>query len=146
MTITPKNGDLTAGIAGQYAEDIARDHDPIITGDLPAFGVTTDETAASGNDLEARTVVGFDANGKIVPADISDADPANHIVAVGVLAYAVDASAADAPAHVWRTGCLNPEMLVWPASYDTDAKKAKAFEGAPSPTQIIIRKIATLAV
>lgn len=143
MAITPQNGDLTAGIAGQYSETINAPANSLLTGDTPAV-FTTDETVLSGENLEALTVVGFDANGKIVPAvEASEASP---VQAIGVLVYAVDATAGDAACHVYRGGVFNPDELVWPATYDTDAEKAKAFEGAPSPTQIVIRKIQTLAV
>jgi hypothetical protein len=35
---------------------------------------------------------------------------------------------------VIRTGHLNMDVLTWDTSYDTDAKKAAAFEGSVSPT------------
>jgi hypothetical protein len=40
----------------------------------------------------------------------------------------------------FRAGCFNPAALNWHASYDTDDKKAAAFRGAPTPTNILIRK------
>ncbi|MEP2533558.1 head decoration protein [Shimia sp.] len=143
MTITPNNGDLTAGIAGQYAESINPEAEALVTGDVPAV-FSTDETILSGEDLEALTVVGFDGNGKIVPAVA--ADGGTPVQAIGVLVYAVDATGGDAPGHVYRGGMFNPDMLVWDASYDTDAEKATAFNGAPSPTQIVIRSITTFSV
>jgi len=75
-----------------------------------------------------------------------DAVPANSIAPVGVLPYAVDASGGDVGAEIWRSGNFKPSALVWPATYDTDAEKAKAFEGAPSPTQIVITETRTFAV
>lgn len=41
---------------------------------------------------------------------------------------------------IYRAGCFNPDLLNFGASFDTDAKKFAAFEGAPSPTNIIIRR------
>lgn len=35
---------------------------------------------------------------------------------------------------VYRSGHWNMDALVWDVSYDTDAKKAAAFEGSVSPT------------
>lgn len=146
MPITPLNGHLTAGLAGQYSETINPPVDELFTGDTPAVFDTV-ETVLTGQDLASLTVVGFDSNGKIVPAVEGGGTP---IQAVGILMYATDTSAtglnADAEAHIYRGGVFNPDLLVWDASYSTDALKAKAFEGAPSPTQIVIRKIATLAV
>jgi len=142
MAITPQDGGLTAGIAGQSSEIVNPPVDELITGDLPQYGVDTDEVVLTGQDLPALQVVGFDGAGKVIPAEDGVTQ------AVGFLPYAVDTATpgTDLTARVIRTGCLNPDRLVWDASYGTDAKKAKAFEGAPSPTQITIRKIATLSV
>ncbi len=140
MTITPQNGDLTAGIAGQYSEDVSPALDALTTGDHPAV-FTTDETVLTGQVLAAWTVVGFDGAGKIVPANNTT------VPAVGILVYPTDTSAtgtnSDATGAVYRGGCFNPDLLVWDVAYSTDALKAKAFEGAPSPTQIITKKIQT---
>lgn len=142
MAINPQDGSLTAGIAAKSTEDVNPPVDELVTGDLPVYGADTDETVLTGQDLDALTVVGFDNNGKVIPAEHGVTQ------AVGFLPYAVDTATpgTDLTARVVRTGCLNPEVLVWDASYDTDAKKHKAFEGAPAPTQIVIRKIATMAV
>lgn len=140
MPINPENGDLTAGIAGQYSEAINPETDALVTGDVPQV-FTTDETVLTGQTIAALTVVGFDGAGKIVPAVDGTVDP------IGVLVYATDTSAtgtnADAVAAVYRGGVFNPDALNWDASYDTDAKIAAAFEGAPSPTQIVLKKIQT---
>jgi len=139
MPITPTNGDLTAGIAGQYSETINPAPDALLSGDTPAV-FTTEHDVKAGEDIEALTVVGLDSNGEIVPAEHGVTQ------AIGVLVYAVDASSGSERGQVYRAGCFNPDALVWPARYDDDAKKKDAFAGAPTPTQIIIREIATLAV
>jgi hypothetical protein len=41
---------------------------------------------------------------------------------------------------IYRQGNFNPAALNWHPSYDTDDKKAAAFRGSPTPTNIIIRK------
>ncbi|TJV70708.1 MAG: hypothetical protein E5X76_18095 [Mesorhizobium sp.] len=41
---------------------------------------------------------------------------------------------------IYRAGNFNPDALNWDASFDTDAKREAAFRGAPSPTNILIRK------
>jgi len=136
MPITPQNGDLTAGLAGKYSETINPAVDALLTGDYPQV-FSTDETVLTTQDLAALTVVGFDGSGKVVPANNTT------VAAVGILVYATDTTGGDAVASIYRGGCFNPDLLVWDAAYSTDALKAKAFEGAPSPTQIIIRKIQT---
>lgn len=142
MALTPKNGDLTAGLAGQRSETIGASPDPLITGDVPAvssdiYGVNADEVLAENE------VVGFDGDGYLVPAVLGT------VAAIGVTKYGADATgAADGAvyAEVWRTGVFNPELLVWDATYDTDAKQKAAFEGAPTPTAIYVRKPTTMTV
>lgn len=64
--------------------------------------------------------------------------------AAGVLMYPVTTggSGDKLVARVLRSACVNPDRLVWDASFDTDAKKYAAFEGSPSPTQFVLRKLA----
>lgn len=63
---------------------------------------------------------------------------------IGVTTAPVKASATDQRVAAFRSGCFNPEALTWHASYDTDAKKAAAFRGSPTPTNILIRKFASV--
>lgn len=133
MALTPVNAGLAAGIAGRYTETINPNAAPLLTGDTPEV-VIVDETVLTSQTLAALTVVGFNGAGKLVPAVLGTT------AAVGILVYAVDTTGGDKIASIYRGGCFNPDLLVWGASYDTDAKKRKAFEGAPSPTQIVIRK------
>ena len=134
-TLTPVNGDLTAGIAGKSEDTLNPRTAALLTGDFPHVA-STEENVAAVQDLAALTVVGFDGDGRIVPA------AEGSVAAIGVLPYAVTTGVGvtDVYTNVYRTGVFNPDLLVWDASYNTDALKAKAFEGAPSPTQIIIRK------
>lgn len=140
-TIQPQI-DRAAGVAGQSDDTILPEEVSYITGDFPHV-VSEDLTVLDGEDLSALHVVGFDGNDKIVEAD-PGADPA--IPAIGIMSYAAAPSGADATAGVFRTGVFNPDLLVWPAWYDTDAKKAAAFRGAPSPTQIFLVKPTQMGV
>jgi hypothetical protein len=66
---------------------------------------------------------------------------------IGVLVAAADATGvATMRAKVWRGGVFNPDLLVWHADYTTDELKRLAFEGSPTPTQVVIRKPATMTV
>jgi hypothetical protein len=146
--ITPKNGDLTAGVAGQSEDIIGASPDPLVTGDAPAMysepmGVAADQV------LPARTVVGLDGSDNIVAAELDETTPANTIQAIGFIMYAIDttgAAAGDVEIEVIRGGVYNPDLLVWDDTYDNAAKKRSAFRGAPSPTAIIIRKPTTMTV
>tara|TARA_Y100000593_G_scaffold83521_2_gene157516 strand:- start:18132 stop:18584 length:453 start_codon:yes stop_codon:yes gene_type:complete len=147
-TITPKNGDLTAGVAGQSSDTINPSPDPLITGDAPAL-FTEPLGVAADTVLEARTVVGLDSNGNIIQAVEDAGTPANNVQAIGFVMYAIDTTGeADGAVEVEvvRGGVFNPDLLVWEAGFNTDALKRGAFRGAPSPTSIIIRKPTTMTV
>lgn len=148
MALTPKNGDLTAGLAGQRSETIGASPDPLITGDFPAVSSDIYPMAAD-LVLEGNTVVGFDADGNLVEPVRGSADPADDIAPIGVAKYAYDndgGADGDQMAEVYRSGVFNPDLLVWPVSYATAEQKRRAFEGAPSPTMIFIRKPTTMTV
>ncbi|MFU1607313.1 head decoration protein [Sulfitobacter pontiacus] len=136
--ITPQ-AHLRGGIAAQSADEIFADHVDFVGGDKPAIFATV-ETILSGQNLPAMSVVGFNGDDKVVEADGAT------VKAVGVLPYAVDASDGDVGAEIWRGGNFKPEALVWNAGYADAAAKQKAFEGAPSPTQIVITPTRTFAV
>lgn len=141
-TINPKNGDLTAGVAGQSSDIINPSPDPLVTGDVPAL-FTEALPVAADMVLAAREVVGFDANDNIIPAVLDEATPANDVQAIGFVMYAIDTTGqADGAVEVEvvRGGVFNPELLVWEAGFDDYAKQRAAFRGAPAPTGIVIRK------
>ena len=141
MAITPRNGDLTAGVAGSNTEVINASPDPWLTGDHPPV-VTTDELVAASQNIPARTPVGFNGSGALVPA-VDGTTPA-----IGIVVYETVTGAGDTTVRtgVYRQGVFNPTLINWPASYNTDEKKRLAFNGAPSPTAIVLRKPQTLTV
>lgn len=132
-TLTPENGDLTAGLAAQRSFTVDPPAPLLVTGDVPAL-FTTDELVAASQNIPARTPVKF-SSGALVPAT-------DGAVAVGITVYAVVTGGGDTTvrAPIYRGGVFNPDALNWPASYTTAEKKRLAFEGAPSPTAIVIRK------
>ena len=71
-------------------------------------------------------VVGLDANGNLAPANAT-------IKAIGV---AYTAGVVGERGLYWYAGHFNSDMLVWDASFNTPAKKAAAFQGSPTPTDI----------
>jgi hypothetical protein len=99
--------------------------------------VATTETLATAAAFGAATLTGGANAVATAPA------------AIGFVKYAADNSAGGDGAikvEVTRMGCFNPDALTWDASYDTLAKKLYAFEGAPSPTAIIIRQPTAMTV
>lgn len=105
----------------------------LFSGSEPA-PATEDFPVASGVAIPAFSVVGL-SSGNLVLAE-QDGDPA----AIGITTAPVLNTGAAQRVAIFRTGCFNPDALNWHASYDTDAKKAAAFRGAPTPTSILIRK------
>ena len=87
-----------------------------------------------GQALRQFEVLTLDADNLLVPAQ--EGAPAMFVCTQAVAAP----TGAGVTVPVWHAGCFNPDALLWHASYDTDAKKAMAFHGAPSPTRIMIRK------
>lgn len=99
--------------------------------------VTEDFPVKASSDLAAFSVVGLDADGNLAMAKTTS----TAVVPLGVLTMAAKtASGETTRAAIYRAGNFNPAALVWHADYDSDAKKAAAFRGSPTPTNIVIRK------
>lgn len=112
----------------------------LISGSWPTLSPGYPMEVAPDQELKQFEVVGLDANGKLVPAVWAD-DPADAVQAIGVCTQAVVGnSSGTTTVPMFYSGCFNPDMLVWDSSFDTDEKKMKAFVGAPTPTQILLRK------
>lgn len=69
-TITPKNGDILAGVAGQSSDIIDAPGELWFTGDHP-YPASFPYPVRADAVIPARTPVGFDAGGYIVPATYS---------------------------------------------------------------------------
>jgi hypothetical protein len=137
----------TAGIPAQNSDTIVAADVYLITGNEPAI-MTKDEIVAFSQTIAALTVVGKNPAGEIVPAVLDTVTPANSIKPIGVaIIGATTGGTGDKKGlPVYRAGCFNPDALVWPASFDTEAKKQAAFEGSPAPTNIILRRPKTHTV
>lgn len=137
-TLTPPIRSGTAGFPGQNSYDIPVTDVSLFAGNLPE-SFSEELLVAASQTLGLYTPVGFDGNGRLVPAVSGTTQ------AIGITLHAIttDASTNYRGIHVLRVGCLNKDAINWPASYDTDAKKIAAFRGAPSPTQIIVKSVKT---
>lgn len=131
---------FNAGVPSQGSDSFAVLPEGMIVGEYPAQFVQDIPTAFS-QTLAAYTVVGLNAAGEVVAATWN-ATPASAIKPIGILMYPVTtgASGAKPAARVLRSGCVNPDRLVWGATFDTEAKRLTAFEGSPSPTHFVLRK------
>ncbi len=93
---------------------------------------TTELTiTASGADIDLALYSVINGTGVLADYNATpDAGTADYILAEPILI--ADGDTMTVP--VYREGHFNMDALVWDASYDTDAKKAAAFEGSVSPT------------
>ena len=119
--------DSGLGIPAKTSDTIGPTPDSVFFSSHPA-PVTFEEVVAASQTLAAWTVVGKDANGRLVKATWN-ATPANAINPIGVLAEAIttDASTNYKGALVYKTGHFNFARLVFDATFDTEAKKLAAM-------------------
>lgn len=137
-TLNPIKGDLTAGVATKSSDIINAQEDAFVTGDAPAQSWMM-LPAAAAQTFTARQVVGLNGSGKVVPAVLGT------VAAIGYIVYAPSAATVlDQMVSVMRQGVFNPDLLTFDATYNTAEKKRLAFEGAPSPTSIILRAPETM--
>lgn len=135
MVTLPTNMAQLAGFPGQWSDTIAPVAEGLIVGETPAV-VVQDMVMAASQTILAYTAVGFDGSGNLVPA-ISGTTQA-----IGITLYDIVTPASPVQGvPILVQGCLNKDMITWPASYNTDEKKLEAFRGAPSPTSIVVRKV-----
>ena len=139
---TSPNRSFNAGVPSQSSDSFTVLAEGMIVGEYPAQFVQDIPTAYS-QTLTAGMVVGLDASGEVVRATWN-ATPASAIKPIGILMHGVTtaASGTKPTARVLRSACVNPDRLTWHASFDTDTKRLNAFEGSPSPTQFVLRKLA----
>lgn len=127
------NSSQEAGIPYQWEQEINPGLSDLITGHEPAL-LTMDLVVAGGQTIPALTPVTKDENGNLVAATAGT--PAIGITIVDVVTAADETKGAP----VYRAGCFNPDALNWDDSYADDAAKFAAFEGAPTPTNIVMRR------
>lgn len=123
-----------AGVPGQWSEDLTAVDIALVTGHEPGI-MTRDHLVDASVTIGTLMPVGL-SNGRLVPA-VSGTTQA---IGVAVIGITTDSSTTYKGIPVYRAGCFNPDKLNWPASYDTEAEKFAAFDGAPTPTNIVIRR------
>ncbi len=101
-------------------------------------GISARVAGLAGNSLASTETM---TNGAFGASTLTGGLDQVGVRPIGITFYAVSTptSGNKVGAPVYIAGCFNPALINWPASFDTDAKKYAAFNGAPSPTQIIMR-------
>lgn len=110
---------------------------PVFLSDSPEV-FTTIETVKETNaeqTFKYLEVVGLDNTGALVKA--TAVGGAARPIGVLTADITIPANTAGKKIPVYRGGHFNIDRLIWPAAFDTDAKKLAAFKGAVSPTQIV---------
>lgn len=135
MAINLPNEEAGAGLPTQWDDTISATLASLRSGDQPGW-MTEDLIIAASQNLPAYSPVGFDGSNRIVPA------VSGSVQAIGLTLTAIvtDASTTYKGAPILRVGCVNPDRIAWPASYDTEVEKMNAFRGAPTPTNMIVRR------
>lgn len=141
-TFTPPNEPWKAGFPSQSSDTVNAVAQGLIVGETPAV-VMEDMTIAASQTIAAMyTPLGFDGSGNLVPAvwDATYASAGVRPVAILMRPITTPASPVQG-IEALRQGCVNMDLIAWPASFDTDEKKLEAFRGAPTPTSIVVRKV-----
>ncbi len=112
--------------------------DILLSGSWPILSPGYPLPVTADLELQQFAVVGLE-DGALVLATHDD-DPEVAIKPIGVLTqHVVGKSDGTTTVPVFYSGCFNPDALVWDDSFDTEEKKRAAFEGSPTPTQVLIR-------
>lgn len=147
--ITPLDYTSVPGIPYQWNQDVNVLPEGLSTGDSPTR-FTQDLPFAPSQVILARTPLMFNANKQLVPAQpyvpANGETPASGGVAIGFALIDIVVGTSSISAPVVRSGCYNPNLLNWDDSFTTTAQKMGAFEGAPTPTHIILRAPSTASV
>ena len=129
------------GIAGFATESWQSAEEPRYGEGVPTTTHKT-VTSAAAATFKLYAVVHIAANGAITMAEHDGtASDANAILA----APAAFTAGQSMSLPFYREGHWSMDGLVWDASFDTDAKKAAAFEGSTSPTIFVSKKLFTNA-
>lgn len=142
MTVTLPYLSQGAGIPRQDSDTIVSSGKDLFVGDEPRR-FTQDKPVAASTTIKDLEVVGFNASGNLVPAVYDATYEENGVrpIGIAVLGITTPSSGALKGLPIYRAGCVNIDAIEWPASFDTDAKKFAAFEGAPTPTNFVLRRV-----
>lgn len=124
-----------AGIATHEVSDTFT-QDELFNSAIP-MPSTEDHPVGENTEFVVGSAVGLNA-GVLVLATTGGGSP---VQAIGVAAAPVTTGAGGSDSiPIYRTGNFNVDALTFDASFDTLAKKKAAFQGAPAPTNIIVRE------
>jgi len=128
-TNTPYPGGASYG-SDRYSAD-----PELFWGQHPA-PFTVNLTVKENTDIPAHAVVAYDPATKALTLHQQGSG-----TPIGITTDPVQTGAGEeASVGIYQAGHFTMQALVFDASYDTDEKKAAAFNGADTPVQILITK------
>lgn len=127
-----------AGFPGQWSDEINPVREGLILNNPDV--VTEDMTIAASQTIVQYTPVGFNASGDLVPALWASDNTAVKPVGITLFPITTPAGTPLKGVPILIQGGLNVDMINWPVSFDTIEKKLEAFRGAPTPTNIVVKK------
>lgn len=89
-------------------------------------------TVAPAQEIEYLAPVSFNEDDELVNAVAGTP-------AVGIAMFPITTETETRTVSVMRSGVVNPEAIAFGPSYDTAAKRAAAFRGAPAPTNFLVK-------
>ncbi|MBI1620011.1 head decoration protein [Aquamicrobium zhengzhouense] len=127
-----------AGFPGQWSDEINPVREGLILNNPDV--VTVDMTIAASQTIAEYTPVGLNAAGDLVPAVWAADETAVKPVGITLFPITTPAGTPLKGVPILIQGGLNVDMIKWPVSFDTFEKKLEAFRGAPTPTNIVVKK------
>lgn len=124
------------GVASFSSETFGNPDEPRFGEGVPTTTNITITASGAAINLPLYAVLNAAGNALADYNDPRDAGCANYILAEPITI--ADGDSMTVP--VYREGHWSMDALVWDASYDTDAKKAAAFEGSVSPNIFVSKR------
>lgn len=112
-------------------------HVELFAGHIPEMLTVGGFKADGETAMAAFTVVGVDGDGFLVPATATGTDD---VAPIGILSAPILGNSTEQSVGLIRAGNFNVDALVFDASF-SDAEKLAAFEGAATPTNIVLQKV-----
>ena len=128
-----------AGVPSQSSDAFNPALTGLICGESPVPVTRDMAIAESMTFADPYIPVGFDGDGNLIHAVWAADETAVQAVAI-LLTTATSGAGENPGVPTLIQGCVSMDVIKWPASYDTEAKKLAAFDGAPTPASIVVRK------
>lgn len=131
----PQNRAQFAGTPSQWSESVTGTHEHLYADYTPLVSIV-DLPLALDQTIPAYTPVMRNVAGALVAA--TQGTPA---IGITLRDHVVPATGELPGTGIVIQACLNIDAIAWPASYTTDAQKFAAFQGADTPSNIVLKRV-----